>query len=294
MSYGSDVQAAVLGRSRSGPRRSRRLRRSLLTALAVLACAPFVIPLLWMVSASLLPEADVTAGLALIPYPPQWHNYPDALQFFPAYHYLLNTLQIAVPATLGTVLSTSWIAYGFANLQWKGREPAFLVVLGLMMIPSWVTLIPLYVVFVKIHWVNTYLPLIVPSWFGAGSFYIFLFRQFFLRQPAELLDAARIDGASEPRIYWQIVLPLAKPAVAVAALFALVGNWTDFLGPLIYLNDPSKYTLMLGLASYKDEHMTFLNLMMAASATVIAPIFILFLFMQRFFREGLQLTGLVA
>jgi ABC-type glycerol-3-phosphate transport system permease component len=149
------------------------------------------------------------------------------------------------------------------------------------------------VTFVQIHWVNTYLPLIVPSWFG-GSFYIFLFRQFFLRQPAELLDAARMDGANEPRIYLQIVLPLARPAVAVAAVFALVGSWTDYINPLIYLNDPSKYTLMLGLASFKDDHVTYLNLLMAGSVIVIAPVFVLFLVMQRFFREGLQLTGMVA
>jgi multiple sugar transport system permease protein len=270
-----------------------RLRRSVLTILAVLVCLPFVIPLLWMVSASLLPENQVTASLALIPYPPQWHNYPDALSFFPALQYLRNTLEIAIPSALGTVISASWTAYGFANLQWRGREQVFLVVLGLMMIPGWVTLVPLYVIFVNIHWINTYLPLVVPCWLGGGSFYIFLFRQFFLRQPAELLDAARMDGANEFRVYLQIVMPMATPAIAVATLFSFVGSWTDFLGPLIYLNDPAKYTLMLGLAAFRDEHMTFLNLLMAASATIIAPIFFSFLFMQRFFREGLQLTGLV-
>jgi multiple sugar transport system permease protein len=269
------------------------LRRGIFTLLGVLACLPFIIPLIWMVSASLLTQLQVTASLTLIPTHPQWHNYADAITYFPAFQYALNTLEIAIPAALGTVLSSSWIAYGFSNLQWRGRDRVFLVVLGLMMIPGWVTLIPLYVTFVQIHWVNTYLPLIVPSWFG-GSFYIFLFRQFFLRQPAELLDAARMDGANEPRIYLQIVLPLARPAVAVAAVFALVGSWTDYINPLIYLNDPSKYTLMLGLASFKDDHVTYLNLLMAGSVIVIAPVFVLFLVMQRFFREGLQLTGMVA
>lgn len=268
------------------------MRRSGLTGLAALVCLPFIIPLVWMASASLLPELEVTSSLALLPYHPQWQNYAHAVTYFPVWHYLLNTLTIAIPSALGTVLSASWIAYGFSNLQWRGREQVFLIVLGLMMIPNWVTLIPLYVIFVRIHWINTYLPLIVPNWFGS-SFYIFLFRQFFLRQPPELLNAARIDGANEPRIFLQIVLPLAAPAVAVAALFALVNGWTDFFGPLIYLNDPSKYTLMLGLASFRDEHATFLNLLMAGSVMVIAPVFVLFLILQRFFREGLQLTGLV-
>ena len=270
-----------------------------MTLIAVIVCLPFVIPLIWMTSASLLPEIDVTASLALVPYPAQWHNYADAISYFPAFRYLLNTLEVAVPSAIGTVVSSSWIAYGFSNLQWRGRDKVFLLVLGILMIPSWVTLIPLYSIFVKIHWVNTYLPLIVPAWLGisftsyGGSFYIFLFRQFFLRQPRELLDAARIDGASEPRIYLQIVLPLASPAVAVVLLFSLVGAWTDYINPLIYLNDPSKYTLMLGLASFKDAHATFLNLLMAASVMVVAPVFVLFLFLQRYFRQGLQLTGLV-
>lgn len=276
------------------PHRIRKhMQRAVFTVLAALACLPFVIPLLWMISASLLRENQVTASLGLIPYPPQWHNYADAVQFFPALRYLVNTLEVAVPSALGTVLSASWTAYGFANLQWRGRDQVFLVVLGLMMVPSWVTLVPLYVVFVHIHWINTYLPLIVPCWLGSGSFYIFLFRQFFLRQPVELLDAARVDGANEFRVYLQLVLPMAAPAVAVVTLFSFKDSWTDFLSPLIYLNDPAKYTLMLGLAAFREEHMTFLNLLMAASTMIIAPIFLSFLFMQRFFKEGLQLTGLV-
>jgi multiple sugar transport system permease protein len=221
----------------------------------------------------------------------QWSNYPEALQYFPFVGYAMNTLRIAVPVTIGATASSAFVAYGFARLHWPGRDLVFYLVLATLMIPNWVTLVPLYLLFDKIGWVNTYRPLVVPSFFG-DAFSIFLLRQFFLRQPQDLVDAARVDGASQLRIFAQIILPLSRPALAVVGLFAFINAWTDFFTPLVYLSDPSKYTLQLGLFNFFSQHFVNWPGFMAASVVVLAPIAVLFFLTQRTFIEGITFTGL--
>jgi len=220
-----------------------------------------------------------------------WSNYPDALKVFPFWRYLSNTLQIAVPVTIGTTVSSSLVAYGFSRLRWKGRDIVFYLVLATLMIPQWVTLVPLYILFNNLGWVNTYRPLVVPSFFG-DPFSIFLLRQFFLRQPQELVDAGRVDGASHLRVFAQIVIPLARPALAVVALFQFIYTWTDFFNPLIYLSNPDKYTLQLGLFNFFGQHFVDWPGFMAASLVVLSPIVILFFLTQKTFIEGITFTGL--
>ena len=265
-----------------------------LLALLVLlvGAVAFVFPLVWMFSTSLKAESEVFALPPIwIPDVLRFTNYPDSLTFFPFPLYLRNTLVITVPSVLTNLISSALVAYGFARVQWPGRDAVFNLVLATLLIPSWTTLIPVYVIFAKIHWVGTFLPLIVPNLFG-GAFYIFLLRQFFLRQPLELVDAARIDGCSHLGVFGRIVLPLSKPALAVVALFSFMDNWKDFFGPLIYLNDEALYTLSIGLYSFQSQHLTQWTVLMAASLMIAAPMIVLFFLTQRTFVEGITFTGL--
>jgi multiple sugar transport system permease protein len=252
----------------------------------------FVLPIFWMVSTSLKVDTQIfTNPPTWIPHPFQWSNYSDALA---VYNYLLNlknTLTIALPAVTGTVLISSVVAYGLARIEWPGRDVIFAVILAAMMIPPWVTVIPLFIVFTKIGWVGTFLPLIVPSW-GGDPFSIFLLRQFFRQQPQEMFDAAEMDGAGHFTMFWRIVLPLGKPALAVATLFSVIHHWNDFLAPLIYLSDPSMYTLILGQFVFFNTHTTYWSQLMSVDVLVLAPLLALFLFTQRFIIEGVTFTGL--
>ena len=275
--------------------RAHLWRRVGLTAafLVVLAGAiVFVAPIYWMVITSLKTLWEVFQ-IPPLWWPPQlrWSNYPDALNVFPFVKYATNTLRIAVPVAVGTTISSAVVAYGFSRLRWPGRDAVFYLVLATLMIPTWVTLVPLYILFNDIGWVNTYRPLVVPSFFG-DAFSIFLLRQFFLRQPQDLIDAARVDGASHLRIFLQIILPLSKPALAVVALFAFINAWTDFFNPLIYLSNPDKYTLQLGLFNFFSQHFVNWPGFMAASVVVLLPIAILFFLTQKTFIEGITFTGL--
>jgi multiple sugar transport system permease protein len=276
-------------------RRARLVQRAGRVAafLIVLAAAiAFVFPVYWMVITSLKSVPEVF-HLPPVWWPVQlrWDNYPDALSTFPFVRYAANTLRIALPVVAGTTISSSLVAYGFARLRWPGREIVFYLVLATLMIPNWVTLVPLYILFNRIGWVDTYRPLILPSWFG-DAFSIFLLRQFFLRQPQELIDAARIDGASHLRIFAEIIVPLARPALAVVALFAFINAWTDFFNPLIYLTNPDKHTLQLGLFTFFSQHFVNWPGFMAASVVVLAPVAILFFLTQKTFIEGITFTGL--
>jgi ABC-type glycerol-3-phosphate transport system permease component len=252
----------------------------------------FIMPLYWMMSTSLktLPEVFLSPP-TWWPAVAQWRNYPDALKTFPFWHYAWNTVQITVPVTVGTTISSAVVAYSFARLRWPGRDLLFYLVLATLMIPNWVTLVPLYILYNNFGWINTYRPLIIPSFFG-DAFSIFLLRQFFLRQPQELMDAARVDGAAHLRIFTQIVVPLARPALAVVALFAFINSWTDFFNPLIYLSDPDSYTLQLGLFSFFGQHLVQWPGFMAATFVVLAPIALLFLLAQKTFIAGITFTGL--
>jgi multiple sugar transport system permease protein len=282
--------------ARRSPWASARVRARLKIGAVFLALCPlalaFLLPVYWMALTSLKVDRQIFTNPPIwFPQPLQWSNYSDALG---AVDYLLNlknTLTIAVPAVTGTVLTSSVVAYGLARISWPGRDVLFALILATMMIPPWVTLIPLFIFFTKIGWVGTFLPLIVPSWAG-DAFSIFLLRQFFRQQPQEMFDAAEIDGASHFGMFARIVVPLAKPAITVTALFSFMHHWTDFLNPLVYLSDPSMYTLMLGQFAFFGVHRTYWSQLMAIDVLILAPLLVLFFFTQRFFIEGVTFTGL--
>jgi multiple sugar transport system permease protein len=251
------------------------------------------IPFLWMLSTSLKVESQIWLfPPQWIPSPVRWQNYVEALTILPFGRYALNTLLITVLTTVGVLLSSSLCAYGFARMQFPGRDLIFMVVLSAIMIPYAVLLIPQYIMFRALGWLDSFLPLWVPPWFGGGAFNIFLLRQFFRTIPAELSDAARIDGASELGIYWRIILPLSGPALATVAIFTVLNTWNDFLAPVVYISSPEKFTLALGLAQFRGIMATQWHYLMAASTTVIVPTLALFLLAQRYFVRGVVLTGL--
>jgi ABC-type glycerol-3-phosphate transport system permease component len=290
------AQASTFSGIQTGRKAVIRTTGLALHALALVVllvgAAAFVFPLLWMISTSLKDESEVfTLPPIWIPAVIRWSNYPESLTFFPFLLYLRNTLIITVPSVLGTLISSAIPAYGFSRVKWPGRDATFTLVLATLLIPTWTTLIPVYVLFAKMHWVGTFLPLIVPNLFGS-PLYIFLLRQFFLRQPQELVDAARIDGSTHVGVFWRIILPLSKPALAVVALFSFMDNWKDFFNPLIYLNDQNLYTLSIGLFSFQSQHLTLWTVLMAASLMIAAPMVILFFLTQRTFVEGITFTGL--
>jgi len=263
----------------------------LMEALLVLLAALFLGPFLWLISTSLKPEAEVfSSSVNWIPHPVMWSNYASAVNEFPFVQYFLNTMYICVPVVIGATASSSFVAYGFARVKWPGREALFVVVLATLILPYQVTMIPLFLLFRSFGWLNTYLPLIVPSFFG-NAFFIFLFRQFYLGLPSELSDAARIDGCSDLGIYWRIILPLSRPVLATAAIFSFIGAWSDFLGPLIYLTDASKYTLSIGVQQVMGQEPHWTQLM-AIGVVMTLPILILFFFVQRAFIEGISFSGI--
>ena len=251
----------------------------------------FLGPFLWLLSTSFKTDA------AMFRMPPQWIPHPVTLEHyekafteFDALRYMGNTLVIVAFTTIGTLLSCSMGAYAFSRLRWPDRGVIFSVLLATMMIPAQVRMIPVYVMFSKLGWVDTFLPLIVPAFFG-NAFFIFLLRQFFLTIPEELLEAARLDGAGEWRVFWQIVLPLSKPALLTVMIFTVLRAWNDFLGPLIYLSSEHKRTLALGLAHLRGVQGTEWGLLMAAAMLMVLPALLLFFVAQRFFIEGIALTG---
>jgi multiple sugar transport system permease protein len=284
------------GRTAAPPRRPSSGRQRLAekvvahTALIVLSVV-FFIPFFWMVSGSLKDIADLNSfPVVWFPHKLTLENYIYGLRVFPFARYFGNTLLICVLSMTGAALSSSFIAYGLARIDWPLRKPLFIIILGTMMIPFYVTMVPLFSLFRSMGWVNTYLPLIVPTFFGV-PFYIFLLRQFFMSIPRDLSDAARIDGANEFAIYARIILPLAKPALAAVALFQFLVSWSDLLGPLIYLSNSSSYTVSLGLTFYRSQYSTQYGPLMAASTVVVIPVVILFFFAQRTFIQGITLTG---
>jgi multiple sugar transport system permease protein len=266
-----------------------------LLGLAVVAAgaALFLAPFAWMVSTSLTPfERLFVTPPQWLPSPIRWQNYADAFSTFPFLRYAGNSTLVAVVATLGKLLSGSLVAYSFARLRWPGRDACFVILLSTLMLPDMVTLVPQYLLFKQLGWLNSYLPLVVPYFFGGTPFTVFFLRQFFLTIPLELSEAARIDGASDWRIYWQIVLPLSKPALAAIAVLSFVHEWNELLKPLIYLNDLDLYTIPIGLLSFRGEFGTYFHLLMAASLLALTPVLILFFLAQRFFVEGLVLSGI--
>ncbi|HUJ09328.1 MAG TPA: carbohydrate ABC transporter permease [Verrucomicrobiae bacterium] len=302
----------------------RPLKRLLLYLVLVLGAIVCLTPLLWMISTGLKPvEQTMTVPPTWIPYrlyaekngvrteikpadvdkypdaeivkrfAPRWSNFGEAIRamkFFPMY--LKNTLILCVLTVIGTVASSALAAYGFSRIQWRGRDKLFVVALATMMVPFPVTMVPLYCLFRWLGWIGTLKPLWVGSFFAA-AYNVFLLRQFFMTIPKDLSEAARIDGCSELRIFWQIILPLCKPALMVVGLFQFMYTWNDFIGPLIYLTNQQDFTLALGLQFFQSQQGgTEWHYLMAASALVALPIILLFFFTQKTFIEGISLTGL--
>jgi multiple sugar transport system permease protein len=252
-----------------------------------------LVPLYWLVLTSLRSSG------AEFTYPPEWfpsslhpENYVRVFDRAPLARYALNSTIITVLATLGTLITGSLAAYGFARLRFWGRDFWFTLTLATLMLPGWVTLIPTYLMFRELGWVNTLRPLIVPYWFGGGAFYIFLMRQFFLTLPVEMEDAARVDGAGPFRLYAQIIMPLSGSALASVSVFSFISHWNDFLGPLIYTIKPEQRTLALGLRFFADQNASQFNFIMAASGLMLIPVLILFFVANKYFVKGIATSGL--
>ena len=271
-------------------------RRMLGDIMTYVACAIisliFIFPTLWMISTSFKDVAQVyRIPMSWLPDPVMWDNYSNALDAMPFFGYVRNSLFIVIGSTFGTILSCSLVAYGFARFRAPGRNILFMIVLSTMMLPYAVMMIPQFVMFSALGWVNTFNPLIVPAFFGS-PFFIFLLRQFFMTIPRDLDEAAKMDGASALGIWFRIILPLAKPALVTVAVFCIIWTWNDYLGPLIYLSGKDNYTVAVGLAFFQGEHSTDWGMLMAASTMAVVPSLIIFLFAQRYFIQGIATSGL--
>jgi multiple sugar transport system permease protein len=265
--------------------------------ILILGSLAFLIPFYFVVNGSLKTEEAVEAGDFITP--PQsldavrWSNYPRALSkekmdFWPA---LSNTVVITTFCVAGQIISCSLVGFGFARFRFKGRSILFMIMLSTMMLPAQVTMIPVFVLFKSLHMIDSFWPLILPAWL-ASPFFVFMFRQFFTQIPEELIEAARIDGASNARIYWQLMLPLSGPVIAIVAIYTFLGTWNDFLGPLIYLNSPTKRTLALALNAFRGQYgVSDIHLLMAASVVCMLPCVILFFACQKYFVESVATTG---
>jgi multiple sugar transport system permease protein len=279
---------------------NRRLPKAAVFALLVLLAIPTVFPLVWMVSTSLKTDAQIFPtggqsaapfGLAsLVPHPARWANYADAVHKVPFRVYFRNTAILCVLNVAFAVFSSAIVAYGFARLRLIGKEILFGLMLATMAVPEQVTMVPRFALVRALGWYGTILPLTVPALFGS-ALYIFLLTQFFRSLPEELAEASRLDGAGEWSTFWRVMLPLAKPALATCALFQFVGTWNDFLGPLIYLNDPSQYTVAYGLQQFMAKNGSQWALLMAGSTIFIVPVVIVFFSAQKSFIQGIATTG---
>jgi multiple sugar transport system permease protein len=271
------------------------ISRVLVQGIIILLSVVLMIPFGWMFSTALKPIEQVfDFPPTWIPQPVMWENFWIGWTHVPMTRYLLNTLYITIVAIVGVVASSSLVAYGFARLRAPGKEILFLLLLSTMMLPQQVTLIPNFLFFKLLGWLNTYKPLLAPAFTGI-PFFIFLLRQFYMTIPLELDDAARIDGCGALGIFWRIMLPLAKPAVATVAIFVFFNRWNSFLWPLIYLRSPEKYTLAVGLSFFHSQQagaLTHWNWLMAVTLLVAIPPLLVFFFAQRYFVQGIALTGI--
>jgi multiple sugar transport system permease protein len=277
-----------------------RLQRFGVHVALIILGIPCLLPLVWMISTSLKSDDQVYAQqgsaqqafsiAAMLPRPVNWTNYPKALDTVPFDLYLRNTLLLCALTVLGVVISSAIVAYGFARIDFKGRNFWFMVMIATMALPAQVTMVPVFATFRALGWYGTYLPLIVPSFFGS-AFFIFLLTQFYKTLPDELAESARLDGAGELTIFMRMVVPLSKPALATVALFQFLGTWNDFFGPLLYVNDPAKYTLAYGLQQFLSAYGGQWTQLMAAATLFTVPIIVLFFFAQKTFIQGIATTG---
>jgi ABC-type glycerol-3-phosphate transport system permease component len=270
---------------------------SLQYLVLIMGAIVLLVPLVWTISTSLKTMDQLALWPPpLLPQPVAWDNYIHVFQAVPLGQYFLNTMIIEVCVEIGALVTCSFVAYGFARTTFPGRDVLFMLVLSTMMMPFVVRLIPLFVIYRQIHWLNTFLPLTVPSLMGVNGFNIFLLRQFFKGLPTELSDAARIDGCSDFGIWWRIVMPLSKPALAAVAIFTFQSAWDDFLGPLVFLGgNPNLFTLTVGLYSFRSmphEGLPTTQYLMAMAVLMTIPVLAIFAVGQRYFIQGVTLSGL--
>ena len=282
----------VINNVKSSVNRSQVATRLLVYLLVIVLSIVFLIPFLWLLSTSLKTQKEIYQFPPVIfPYKLNFNNYYLAVTKMPFLRYTVNTVVITVLCVIGQVISSSMVAYSVGKIKWKGAKILFPFIVGTMMIPTQVTMIPLYIVYTKMKLVGSIVPLVLPSFFG-GAYYIFLLRQFFKTIPDSLVEAATIDGAGEGRIFVKIILPLCKPALTTVGIFTFLATWSDFLAPLLYLNKEEQYTLSLGLQAFMQTHYVEWGPLMAASAIFTVPIIILFFFAQSYFIEGITVTGM--
>ncbi|MBS4177348.1 carbohydrate ABC transporter permease [Lederbergia citrea] len=265
--------------------------QSFIYLLLISGAMIMLLPFFWMVSTSLKESWQVFSWPPKwIPDPIRWDNYITTFSSLPFGKWLINTVIITFSTIIGTLLSCTLVAYGFARFRAPGRNALFILMLATMMLPGAVTMIPVFYLFKSLGWINTFLPLIVPSFFG-NAFFIFLLRQFYMTIPTELEDSAKIDGLGTFGILWRIIIPLTLPALTTVAIFQFNGAWNDFMGPLIYLSKPDLYTLALGINFFKSQNNVEWNYLMTASVVTMLPSLIIFFIGQKYFIEGISLTG---
>lgn len=292
MTVNRDSASPMLVQSTQPGRRPLRnlLGLTILQLLLTVALVLFMVPFAWMILSSLKASTEVFAT-KWIPEQPRWQNYVDVFTMVPFARFLLNSAIVVVLAVVGTVVSSALVAYSFARLRWPGRDFWFGLLIATMMLPDVVTLIPRFIIFRELKWLNTLLPLIVPYWFAATPLYVFLMRQFFRGLPMELDEAAWIDGANRVQILFRILLPLATPVIATVAVFSMLQHYQDFLNPLIFLNSIEQYTVPLGVAYFNDSDAARTELIFAAATVMVTPMVLIFLLAQRYFVQGIAMTG---
>lgn len=285
------MTASVKRKSRLRLQLGHAIETAIIYIVLLAGAAIVLVPLWWMFTTSVKRPAEVFAfPPTFIPETIRLSNYSELFSKAPFALYFRNTIVICIMDLIGTLLSASMVGFSFARLRWRGRDALFLVTLATMMLPGAVTMIPRYLIFKELHWLDTYYPLWVPSFFGY-AFFIFLMRQFYTTIALDLDDAARIDGCSVLRVWWQVAVPLTKPALTACAIFTFNATWNDFMGPLIYVSSQSKLTLALGLMSFRGPHATDWHYLMAASTVAMVPVIVLFFFAQKYFIQGVVFSG---
>lgn len=265
---------------------------AVLYVILLFMAAAFIVPFFWLLSSSFKEPSELfRIPVRWLPKSLQLANYEKIFKLIPFFLYLRNTMIIVLATIIGSILSSSIVGYGFSRLRWKMRDKVFILVLITMILPYQVTMIPLFLLFKQFKWVGGYLPLIVPAFFG-NPFFIFLMRQFFAQIPDDLSQAARIDGAGEFRIFWQICLPLSKPALATVAIYAFLRSWNDFIGPLIYLTDNDTYTLSIGIQLIRSRIDPKWEVLMASGVLMVLPVLVIFFLLQKYFIQGIALSGI--
>lgn len=296
----SNAQLSIPGELQVAAGKSLRTQelvfRLVIYAILVLGALVMFAPFAFLISSSLKIETQVFQfPIQWIPDPVRWQNYSDALTQKPFHLYFQNTMIIALLNQVAVLVTSSMVGYGFARIDFPGRNFWFGVALATMMLPYYVTMVPQFILMSRLGWMDSFRPLIIPFFFGGGAFNVFLFRQFFRTLPEDLSDAARIDGCTEFEIYWRIFIPLSTSVFITVAIFTFMGSWNDFIGPLLYINSPDKFTIALGLSTYRSMMgvgRTRWDLLMAASVTMTAPIVILFFILQRYFIRGVVMSGI--